>query len=59
MIAIWLNDTSPPRIRGGASSEMYIGLTNEAAPTARPRRNRKPTSVGMLCANADPSAPAT
>jgi hypothetical protein len=38
--ASWLKDTSPPRTRGGAISEMYSGATKEAVPTASPRKNR-------------------
>ena len=36
----WLKLTTPPRIRFGTSSAMYIGETNDAVPTLRPRTNR-------------------
>jgi hypothetical protein len=55
--ASWLKDTSPPRTRGGAISEMYSGATKEAVPTASPRKNRKPVSMAALTDNAQPSGP--
>ena len=39
-IISWLNDTSPPRIRRGATSAMYMGDTKEAVPTESPSRKR-------------------
>jgi hypothetical protein len=59
VIMSWLNDTTPPRIRVGVCSEMYIGETNEAVPTDNPRTNRAITSSGTFWAKADPSAPST
>lgn len=57
--ASWLNEVRPPRARGGATSEMYIGETKEAVPTASPSRKRKPMSMPMLTLNAAPIAPTT
>ena len=44
MTISWLKLTTPPRIRGGTSSAMYIGATNDAVPTARPSQKRDATS---------------
>ena len=52
-IISWLNDVTPPRMRLGASSEMYIGETNEAVPTEMPSTNRAMISSGAACENAD------
>ena len=55
-IISWLNETRPPRIRFGDSSARYIGETNEAVPTDRPRMNRAAISSFADCANAHSSA---
>ena len=55
----WLKETTPPRIRGGTSSAMYIGDTNEAVPTASPSQKRAARICGYVCENAQPSAPIT
>ncbi len=55
----WLNVVTPPRIRFGASSEMYIGATNDAVPTASPSTRRATISSVEVCASAEPSAPTT
>jgi hypothetical protein len=54
-----LNDVTPPRIFLGASSEMYIGATNDAVPTAMPSTKRAAISSVEVCASAEPSAPTT
>jgi len=54
--ASWLNDTRPPRRRGGETSDTYMGDTNDAVPTDSPRRNRKPMSMGTLTDSAQPMA---
>jgi hypothetical protein len=53
----WLNDVRAPRILGELTSEIYIGLTNDAVPTATPSRNRNPMSIVAFCENAWPRWP--
>ena len=55
----WLKETTPPRIRLGTISAMYIGATNEAVPTPRPSTNRARTSDQTSCASAAQIAPPT
>ena len=57
--ASWLNDVRAPRIFGGLTSEMYMGLTKDAVPTAIPSSRRKPISIGASTENAQPSAATT
>ena len=59
MIISWLNETTPPRIRGGTSSAMYIGDTNDAVPTASPSQKRAARISQYDCENARRSAPIT
>jgi hypothetical protein len=55
----WLKEVTPPRIFFGASSEMYIGETKEAVPTAMPSTRRAPINSQGVCAAAEPRAPST
>jgi hypothetical protein len=58
-IISWLKEVTPPRMRLGASSEMYIGETNEAVPTEMPSTKRAPISSGAVCEKAEARAPIT
>jgi hypothetical protein len=55
----WLNEVMPPRMRLGASSEIYIGETNDAVPTASPTTNLAAISSHAVWDSADPRAPTT
>jgi hypothetical protein len=57
VIMSWLKVTTPPRMRGGTSSAMYMGATNDAVPTARPSQKRPARICQYVCASAQPIAP--
>src|SRR3954451_16754117 len=55
----WLKLTTAPRIRGGTSSAMYMGETNDAQPTARPSQKRPASICQYDWASAQPMPPIT
>ncbi len=55
-MASWLRETSAPRLAPGEISEMYIGESIEAVPTAIPPKNLNETKTQSFAARAEPIA---